>query len=33
MYRDAAMTSADIVRTVMEALGVVAGRFGAANRA
>jgi 1-deoxy-D-xylulose-5-phosphate synthase len=33
MYRDAGLTAADIARTAMEALGVVAGRFGEASRA
>jgi 1-deoxy-D-xylulose-5-phosphate synthase len=33
MYRDAGLTAGDIARTAMEALGVVAGKFGAAIRA
>jgi len=33
MYRDAGLTAGDIARTAMEALGVVAGKFGSAIRA
>jgi 1-deoxy-D-xylulose-5-phosphate synthase len=33
MYRDAGLTAGDIARTAMEALGVVAGKFGTAIRA